>query len=129
MTDHPEQDQGASEHTSLTPPIPPSPDRNAGGQHNGYVNGPPNKEDILHKLGQMPGLIAIGVLPPATANAMKGVYQTMLNHVDDSTQGGAARVADEDVIKILQQQPELLKALQPFLTPEQLELVIREAPK
>lgn len=77
----------------------------------------------------MPGLIAIGVLPPAKANAMKGVYQTILSHVDDSPQSGAARVADEDVIKILQQQPDLLKALQPFLTPEQLELIIREAPK
>jgi hypothetical protein len=129
MTDHPEPDPGASEHTSLTPPVPPSADRSAGGQHNGYANGPPNKEDILHKLGQMPGLIAIGVLPPAKANAMKGVYQTILSHVDDSRQSGAARVADEDLIKILQQQPELLKALQPFLTPEQLDLIIREAPK
>jgi hypothetical protein len=135
----PEPEETASGQTAFTPLVPASPDQGAGGHdrdgdagghdRDGDAYRTPSRNDILHKLDQMPGLIAIGLLPPAKANAMKGVYHTMLAHIGDSPQPGAARVADEDVIKILRQQPELLKALQPFLTPEQLELIIREAPK
>ena len=121
--------QPANDDTGLAPLVPPSPESGAEENGNGHAHGIPSKADILHKLDQMPGLIAIGLLPPAKANAMKGVYNTILNHVGDSPQSSAARVADEDLIKILRQQPELLKALQPFLTPEQRELIIREAPK
>jgi hypothetical protein len=123
------EEQTANADTGLAPLVPPSTDRGAEGSSEGHPHCIPNKADILHKLDQMPGLIAIGLLPPAKANAMKGVYNTILAHVGDSPQNGAARIADEDVIKILQKQPELLRALQPFLTPEQLELIIREAPK
>lgn len=126
----PEPEQTASDQTDLTPLVSPSPEEGAAGyDRDAQTCRTLSKGDVLYQLGQMPGLIAIGILPPAKANAMKGVYHTILAHIGDSPQRAAARVADEDVIKILQQQPELLKALQPFLTPEQLELIIREAPK
>src|SRR5882757_581675 len=104
----PEEDQTASEDTGLAPLAPPSPDSGARGNGESHAYGRPRKEDVLHKLDQMPGLIAIGLLTPAKANAMKGVYQTLLSHLGDSAQGGAACLTDEDVIKILQQQPALL---------------------
>ena len=65
----------------------------------------------------------------AKANAMKSVYSTILAHVDGSTQSANPHITDGTLIEILQKQPELLSALRPFLTPDQLELIIREAPK
>jgi hypothetical protein len=87
-----------------------------------------SKPQILHKLDQLPGLVAIGVLTPTKANSMRSIYQTMLSHLGDSAPSGGEVVTDEDVIKIMRLQPELLKVIQPFLTQAQLDLVIREAP-
>ena len=75
----------------------------------------------------MPGLVATGLLPTARANAMRGIYQTMLSNLNDSSAGGAAAIANEDLVAVLRAQPELLKLLKPFLTPEQLDLIVREA--
>ena len=87
------------------------------------------KKEILFKLDQMPGLVATGLLPTARANAMRAIYQTILANLNDSSPGGAAAIADEDVLKVLRAQPELLKVLKPFLTPQQLDLIVREATK
>ncbi len=85
------------------------------------------KEEILVKLDQMPGLIATGLLPTTRANAMRGIYQTMLASLNDSSPSGAAAMTDEDVLTILRAQPDLLKMLHPFLSRQQLELIVREA--
>ena len=87
----------------------------------------PSRAEILFKLDQMPGLVAVGLLPPARSNSMRGIYSTILANLDDSSRNGTA-VADEDLLKVLRQQPELLKILKPFLTPEQVALIIREMP-
>jgi hypothetical protein len=85
------------------------------------------RREILHKLDQMPGLIAMGLLPPARANSMRGVYQTILSNSNDSSLGGAAAIANEDLLAILRSQPDLIKVLKPFLTKEQMDLIVREA--
>src|SRR5476651_1684277 len=86
-----------------------------------------SKLEILYKLDQMPGLVATGLLPTARANSMRGIYQTMLSNLNDSSPGGAAAIADEDLVAVLRAQPHLLKVLKPFLTPQQLDLIVREA--
>jgi hypothetical protein len=88
-----------------------------------------NKHEILAKLDRMPGMIAMGLLPPARANSMRSIFHTMLSHLGESSPSAGAVAADEDVVKILRLQPELLKIFLPFLTREQVDLVIREAPR
>ncbi len=86
-----------------------------------------SKKEILFKLDQMPGLVATGLLPTVRANAMRSIYQTMLSNLNDSSAGGATAIADEDLVAVLRAQPELLRLLKPFLTREQLDLIVREA--
>jgi hypothetical protein len=88
-----------------------------------------SRHEILAKLDRMPGMIALGLLPPARANSMRSIFDTMLSHLGESTPGGGAVVADEDIVKVLRLQPELLKIFQPLLTADQLNLIIREASK
>jgi hypothetical protein len=88
-----------------------------------------SRHEILAKLDRMPGMVAMGLLPPARANSMRSIFQTMLSNLGESSLSAAAVAADEDVVKILRLQPELLNIFRPFLTPDQLNLVIREAPK
>jgi hypothetical protein len=75
----------------------------------------------------MPGLIVTGLLPTARANAATGVYKVMLDNLDEPTTAGASAMPNEDLVAILRSQPELLNLFQGFLTPDQLNLIVREA--
>lgn len=86
-----------------------------------------SKKEILHALSQMPGLIVTGLLPTGRANAVKGIYQVILDNLDGPTTAGASAIPNEDLVAVLRSQPELLKLFQGFLTPEQLDLIVREA--
>jgi hypothetical protein len=85
----------------------------------------PSKQEILGKLAQMPGLVAIGILKPASANSMRGVYSELLRSL---TGGADARqaLATSDVLAAAREHPELLKLLSPLLTDEQIELLMAE---
>lgn len=85
-------------------------------------------QDCLAGLSQLPGLIAIGMLKPAQANAMRGPFNDILRyHQQAGRTGGAGTVADENVLEMLRQQPELLRFFEGVLTPEQIEMIMREA--
>jgi hypothetical protein len=66
------------------------------------------------------------VLAPAQSNAMRGVYQTILSELHHSEQGQSGQIADENLLVILRGNPELLAFIEPFLTAEQVKMVIRE---
>jgi hypothetical protein len=85
----------------------------------------PSKQEILAKLAQIPGLVAIGILKPASANSMRGVYAELLRSL---TGGNDARqaLATSDVLAAAREHPELLKLLSPLLTDEQVELLMAE---
>jgi hypothetical protein len=89
---------------------------------------PPSKDQLLAELNLLKGCVAAGVLPPAKANSMRGIYATMLSHLDNSSAGGGGAIPDEHVLKVLRQNPELLKFIKPLLTKGQFDLIVREAP-
>ena len=67
----PQEEQRPSNETGLTSFVPPAPEQDPGAQdRGGRAYRAPSKEDILQKLDHMPGLIALGLLPPAKANAV-----------------------------------------------------------
>jgi len=87
----------------------------------------PSKQEILNALWRMQGLIITGILPTARANAMKGVYQVILSNLDGPTTAGPSAIPNDDLVAVLRSRPELLKLFEPFLTPDQLDLIVREA--
>jgi hypothetical protein len=61
-------------------------------------------------------------------NAAHGCLRTVLQNLGGlSATAGVGVLQDEDALKVLRESPELLKLLKPFLTPDQLKLIIREA--
>jgi hypothetical protein len=128
--DQPADEPPIPDPQSLVPATPPADGRQSGSDaERGDELRFSTKPEILHKLDQLPGLVAIGLLTPAKGNSMRSVYHTMLSNLGDSSPVGAAAVADDDAIKIMQLAPELLKVIQPLLTADQLNLIIREASK
>lgn len=109
--------------------VAPKPQDDSGGSEDGnYGPHVPSKAELLAKLEYLAGALAIGAVPPSTANAIKGIYATMLRHIDDVLPTSAGALSDHEVLKVLRENPELLKFIKPLLTQEQIDLIIREAP-
>ena len=87
----------------------------------------PSKRSLLVKLDYLAGCVALGVLPTPKANSMRGIYATILDHLDDASAVGAGALSDEDVLKTLRENSDLLKLIKPMLTKEQIALILREA--
>jgi len=87
----------------------------------------PSRNEIIRALGRIPGLVALKMLAPAQANAICGVYKTMLGEESKSRAGQKTQISDDNVLKMLREQPGMLSLLEPLLTNEQIEMVMKDA--
>jgi hypothetical protein len=87
----------------------------------------PDSDACLSALGQLPGLIAMGLVTTAQANAIRGVYNTILQHQHRSRAGGDQQQLDDvHVMEVLRTNPGMLSMLEPLLTDEQIAAVMEE---
>lgn len=81
--------------------------------------------DVMEKLA---GAVAAGFLKPAQANVMRATYTELLrNHQRSERRPEGPGIADADIAALLRADPTILAMLEPFLTAEQVELVMRHA--
>ena len=82
----------------------------------------------LEALSRLPGLVLMGYVRPAQANAIRGTLETILRHYHQS---GSTRTASPlhgiDIMSILRTHPHLINLFEPLLTDEQLESLMQEA--
>lgn len=91
-------------------------------------SGPPDTEACLTALGQLPGLIVMGLVKTAQANAIRGTYATILQeHHRSRTGREQPKLDDADVMKILRSDPSLLSMLESLLTDEQIATLMEQA--
>ena len=84
-------------------------------------------EDCLKALSAIPALVAMGYLGTAQANSLRATYQAILQQHRQGTSASSARVPPNlDLGQVLRDHPELAILLEPFLTDEQIESVMRE---
>jgi hypothetical protein len=87
-----------------------------------------NKQKCLEGLSHLPSLLATGFIKPPVANSMCGVYRELLSHHQQAERAGAGpTVENADVMALLRADPNILAMIEPFLTDDQLELIMREA--
>ena len=88
----------------------------------------PDTDDCLDALGQLPGLIAMGLVTTAQANAIRGVYSTILQQHHRTRAGrDQAQLDDADVMAILRENPSMLSMLAPLLTDEQVAAIMDDS--
>ena len=88
----------------------------------------PDADACLVALGQLPGLVAMGILTTAQANSMRGVYSTILQqHQRTRATRDQAQLDDANVMTILRDNPAMLSMLAPLLTDEQIAMVMDES--
>jgi hypothetical protein len=100
---------------------------NDDGCHRSPGNATPSHDACLEAIAALPGLVAMRILSPAQANSIRATYVEILRNHDRARQGQSAQLADDDVLKLWRDQPQLIDLLHPFLTQRQLELIMREA--
>ena len=82
-------------------------------------------DGCLRALSQLPGLTAMGLLATSQVNAMRGVYQTILQHHQKAqAQRGEQPVSDATIQDLIRLRPELLSALEPLFTDEQVKWIM-----
>jgi hypothetical protein len=82
----------------------------------------------LEALSQLPGLLTMGYVRPAKANAIRSTLEAILRHYRQtgSTRSESA-LQGIDIISILRMHPDLINLFEPLLTDEQLESLLQEA--
>lgn len=75
----------------------------------------------------MPGLIALGMLKPAQANAIRSSYQEILRYHMAKARQEEKTLSDVDVLGLFHKNPEVFSLLEPLLTEEQVAMVMKRA--
>lgn len=87
----------------------------------------PDVDACLRALSVIPGLLAMHVITPSHANSMVRVYSTILQHHQGQQRAGTQHVLSSDAIKsLLQKDPTMMSILEPLLTDEQINLILKE---
>lgn len=128
--DHEEHQQSRQEKRRRRPSTAVTvPGKSSGRQRSGAKQrSAPDTDDCLAALGQLPGLIAMGLVTTAQANAIRGVYSTILQQHHRTRSGrDQAQLADADVMAILRENPSMLSMLAPLLTDEQIAAIMEDS--
>ena len=84
-------------------------------------------QHCLAALSRLPGLLAMGLIQPATANAMRGAYHEILQYQLRAEQKrSASGIANEDLLAAVRKNPALLSQLEPLLTDEQFKFITED---
>lgn len=85
-------------------------------------------EDCLIALASLAGAVAMGLLKPAQANSIRASYTEILRyHQKNETRSDRNGLADADVMEIMRKDPKMFSMMEPFLTDEQIDLVMKNA--
>ena len=87
----------------------------------------PSEDECLQAIGQLGGLIAMGLLKPAQANAIRASFRDILQHHQRSqSRHDHAGIGDADVLDLMRKDPTILNMLAPLLTDEQLAMIMQQ---
>jgi len=86
------------------------------------------EEECLAALSQIPGLVFMGLMTTSQANTLRATYNTILQHHQKRQAGGHGQSVDSaGLVDVLRKHPELASALEPFLSDEQIAMILKEA--
>lgn len=87
----------------------------------------PGPDDCLQAFAQVAGLVAMGILKPAQANTILAAYRGIYQHHMVQAKQAEKGLGNADVLELARKDPKLAELLSPLLTPEQLEMLVRDA--
>jgi len=85
----------------------------------------PSADDCARAIAQVAGLVAIGLLKPAQANAIRAAFRDIQQYHKSKAKEADNSLSNADVMNLLRKDPTLLNMLEPLLTDEQIDQVMR----
>jgi hypothetical protein len=85
----------------------------------------PSEEECLAAIAQVGRLAAIGFLKPAQANAIRGSFREILLHYRNKAKENEQGMSNVDVLGVFQKDPKLLSLLEPLLSQEQIDMILK----
>ena len=88
----------------------------------------PDSEDCLAALASLAGAVAMGFIKTAQANSIRAMYAEILRyHQKNESRSDRNGMSDADVMEIMRKDPKMFSMMEPFLTDEQIDLVMKNA--
>ena len=108
-------------------------DRRAEESSQGQNQGPGNSKvptvsECLASLSQISGMVALKLITPAQANAMRGSLEAILRqHNRSGTRVGATEgnIQNMDLVDLAKRDPQVLNMLETILTDQQIAMVVK----
>jgi hypothetical protein len=85
----------------------------------------PSEEECLGAIAQVARLAAMGLLKPAQANAIRGSFREILMYHQRKAKESEQGISNVDVLDVFQQDPKLLSLLEPLLSQEQIDMILK----
>jgi hypothetical protein len=112
---------------NVPPPDPKNQNRQHAQSHRRNAGQILDEQQCLAGLSQLVGLLAMGVIEPQKANSMRGVLGEILRHHQGRDQiGQKPALDDKDVLAMWRGNPEAFRMIEPFLTEDQLQMIMSE---
>ena len=87
----------------------------------------PGEEECLAAIAQVGRLAAMGLLKPAQANAIRGSFREILLYHQKKAKESEQGISNIDVLEVFQQDPKLLSLLEPLLSQEQIDMILKNS--
>jgi hypothetical protein len=87
----------------------------------------PSEEDCLRAIAQVARLAALGMFKPAVANTIRSAFRDILQHHKSKAKEAERNVANADVLAAVRNDPRTLSLLEPFLTQEMIDAIMKNA--
>jgi len=85
----------------------------------------PSEEECLGAIAQVARLAALGLLKPAQANAIRGSFREILLYHQKKAKENEQGISNIDVLDVFQKDPKLLRLLEPLLSQEQIDMILK----
>ena len=84
-------------------------------------------DQCLAGLSQLPGLLALNMVKPGHANAMRGCFKDILSYrLQSGRNAGDATMSDEDALSLWRSNPDKFHLIEPLLSDAQIDLIFGE---
>ena len=87
----------------------------------------PTEEDCLRAIAHTARLAVLGVIKPSVANVTRSSFRDILQHHKAKAKEAEKNISNGDVIDILKKDPKLLSLLEPLLSKEQIDMIMKSA--
>ena len=96
-------------------------------QHRAEKADVPSPEDCVRAIVCAARMTAMGVITPSAGNTVRGSYRDVLvEYHKAKAKDAEKKIANSDVLEILNKDPRLLNFLEPILGQEQIDLIMKK---